>query len=59
MIYYCISRDLEDPKVFHFFERYAGREAFEAHNRQPIIKKLVEEDGYIERVEAVFGKPLV
>ncbi|KAK1773991.1 hypothetical protein QBC45DRAFT_59808 [Copromyces sp. CBS 386.78] len=45
-------------RVFHFFERYTGREAFQAHNRQPIIRKLLEEDKYIEKVEAVFAKPL-
>ncbi|KAK3388763.1 hypothetical protein B0T20DRAFT_484331 [Sordaria brevicollis] len=59
VIYYCISRDLEDERVFHFFERYKGRVAFEEHNRLPVIKKLLEEDGYIERVEAVFASPLM
>ncbi|KAJ4420301.1 hypothetical protein N0V85_000650 [Neurospora sp. IMI 360204] len=65
VIYYCISRESDDSgrgggdsRVFHFFERFTGREAFEAHSRQPIIRKLLEEDGYIERVEAVFVKPL-
>ncbi|EGZ68912.1 hypothetical protein NEUTE2DRAFT_159488 [Neurospora tetrasperma FGSC 2509] len=49
----------ERSRVFYFFEQYTGREAFEAHNRQPIIRKLLEEDKYIERVEdVVFAKPL-
>ncbi|KAK3486770.1 uncharacterized protein B0T23DRAFT_388407 [Neurospora hispaniola] len=46
-------------RVFYFFEQYTGREAFEAHNRQPIIRKLLDEDKYIETVEdVVFTKPL-
>ncbi|KAJ4356975.1 hypothetical protein N0V95_002918 [Ascochyta clinopodiicola] len=40
-IYYCIARDGDDPTVFHFFERYTGRAAFDEHNAQPIIKKLI------------------
>lgn len=40
-IYYCISRDHNDPTIFHFFERYAGRAAFEAHVNQPIMPDVV------------------
>lgn len=58
ILYYCISRDADDPAVFHFFERYTGREAFDAHNSLPIIQKLLNEDGYIKNVEAVIAKPL-
>lgn len=48
------ENERESPsRVFYFFEQYTGREAFEAHNRQPIIRKLWEEDKYIERVEDV------
>jgi len=59
IIYYCICRDSEDPTMFHFFERYTGREAFETHNRQPVIVKLLEVDRYIERVDASFVKPIL
>ncbi|KAL1311890.1 hypothetical protein AAFC00_001962 [Neodothiora populina] len=41
VIYYCIARDGNDPTLFHFFERYTGRKAFEEHNEQPIIQKLI------------------
>jgi quinol monooxygenase YgiN len=52
-IYYCISRDPDDRTVFHFFERYAGRAAFEEHNAQPIIKKLIQ-DKLFKGVKAKF-----
>lgn len=58
ILYYCISRDTDDPSIFHFFERYTGREAFDAHNNLPIIQKLLNDDGYIKNVEAVIAKPL-
>jgi len=56
-VYYCICRDADDPTVFHMFERYKGRRGFDAHNEQPIIKKLVGEDGYIRGVKARFAIP--
>lgn len=52
-IYYCISRDGDDPNVFHFFERYTGRVAFDEHNAQPIIKKLLQ-DKLFKGVKAKF-----
>ncbi|KAJ8104486.1 hypothetical protein OPT61_g10732 [Boeremia exigua] len=52
-IYYCISRDSDDPTVFHFFERYTGRLAFEEHNAQPIIRKLIQ-DRLFKGVKAKF-----
>ncbi|KAK1833919.1 putative antibiotic biosynthesis monooxygenase [Podospora conica] len=58
ILYYCISRDGDDPAVFHFFERYTGRAAFDAHNSQPIIQKLLNQDRYIRDVKAVIAKPL-
>jgi len=58
ILYYCISRDGQDRNVFHFFERYTGRKAFETHNSQAIIKKLLHEDRYIRDVKAVFVKPI-
>ena len=57
-IYYCIGRDADDPTVFHFFERYKGKKAFEEHNNQPIIQKLLNEDKYIKGVKAKFVTPL-
>ncbi|KAJ5939808.1 hypothetical protein N7466_002942 [Penicillium verhagenii] len=56
-IYYCICRDQDDPTIFHFFERYAGRQAFDDHNAQPIIEKLME-DKYMRGVKAKFMKAL-
>lgn len=58
IIYYCISRDAEDPSIFHFFERYTGRQGFEDHNKQPIIQKLLNEDKFIKDVKAKFVKPI-
>ncbi|KAI0393622.1 hypothetical protein F5Y17DRAFT_431646 [Xylariaceae sp. FL0594] len=58
-ISYCISRDPDDRTVFHFFERYASREAFEAHNAHPLCKRLMTEPGLMKNVEAKFLKPLV
>lgn len=50
-LYYCLARDKDDPTIFHFFERYAGREAFEAHTSQPLMKKLMA-DNYMRGVKA-------
>lgn len=52
-IYYCISRDGDDPTVFHFFERYTGRAAFEEHNAQPVVRKLIQ-DRLFKGVKAKF-----
>ncbi|KAI1419820.1 hypothetical protein F5Y12DRAFT_775869 [Xylaria sp. FL1777] len=58
IIHYCLARDTDDPNVFHFFERYKSRAAFEEHNSQPIIQKLLNEDKYIKDVTAKFMKPI-
>jgi quinol monooxygenase YgiN len=57
-VYYSLGRDEEHRHVFHFFERYMGKKAFEAHNAQPIIQKLVNEDKYIRGVKARFVTPI-
>ena len=44
--------------MFQFFERYKDRKAFEEHNSQPIIQKLLNEDKYIKNVTAKFMKPI-
>ncbi|KAI7187946.1 hypothetical protein KC363_g5723 [Hortaea werneckii] len=54
---YCISRDPEDPTLFHMFEQYAGKKAFEQHNAQPIIQKLIQ-DQLFKGVKAVIVKPI-
>ncbi|RMZ11955.1 hypothetical protein D0862_02786 [Hortaea werneckii] len=54
---YCISRDPDDPTLFHMFEQYAGREAFERHNAQPIIQELIQ-DQLFKGVKAVIVKPI-
>jgi quinol monooxygenase YgiN len=56
-IYYCISRDGNDPSIFHFFERYASRKAFEGHNEQDAVRGLVA-SGWIRDVKAVFAKAI-
>ncbi|KAJ5827589.1 hypothetical protein N7447_004352 [Penicillium robsamsonii] len=56
-VYYCIARDRDDLNIFHFFERYTGRKAFDEHNAQPIIQKLLA-DKYIREVKAKFAKAI-
>ena len=56
-IYYCLARDSDDRNMFHFFERYMGRAAFDKHNEQPIIQKLMA-DKYIRGVKAKFVKAI-
>ncbi|GAP90007.1 putative antibiotic biosynthesis monooxygenase [Rosellinia necatrix] len=58
IVSYCLARDRKDPAVFHFFERYRDRKAFDEHNSQPIIQKLLNEDRYIRDVTAQFMKPI-
>lgn len=53
IIYYCLARDDDDRNVFHFFERYTGRKAFEEHNSTPTVKKLIA-DGLMKGVKAKF-----
>ncbi|KAK3385610.1 hypothetical protein B0H63DRAFT_473276 [Podospora didyma] len=57
-IYYSISRDSDDLAIFYFFEQYTGKKAFDEHNAQPIIQKLLNEDKYIRGVKATFAKPI-
>ncbi|RMZ81657.1 hypothetical protein DV737_g2408, partial [Chaetothyriales sp. CBS 132003] len=57
IIYYSLSRDLDDRRVFHFFERYASKEAFERHNETELVQKLVS-SGWMMGVSARFGKPI-
>lgn len=57
IIYYCISRDPENPDIFHFFERYTGRSAFEEHNKHPIIQKILSE-GWMAGVKAKIVKAI-
>ena len=55
---YCLGRDDKDRDVFYFFERYAGKKAFEAHTSQPLMEKL-EEDKLIKGVTAKFVKAIL
>jgi hypothetical protein len=48
------QQDQDDRTMFHMFERYQGKTAFDAHNQQPIIQKLVHEWKYIRGVKAWF-----
>ncbi|KAK4985310.1 hypothetical protein LTR66_007770 [Elasticomyces elasticus] len=57
VIYYCLARDGDDPTIFHFFERYTGRKAFDEHNQQPIVQKLMA-DKYMRGVKAKFVKAI-
>lgn len=56
-IYYCLTRDSEQPHIFYFFEQYTSKQAFDDHNAQPIIQKLME-DKFIRGVKAKFGKQI-
>lgn len=56
-VYYCLARDGGDPNIFHFFERYMGKKAFDDHNAQPIIQKLMK-DNWIKGVKAKFMKAI-
>ncbi|GIZ42014.1 hypothetical protein CKM354_000529500 [Cercospora kikuchii] len=57
ILYYCLARDQDDRNVFHFFERYTGRRAFEEHNDTPTVRKLLA-DGLIKGVKAKFVKAI-
>ena len=57
-VYYCLGRDSKDPSLFYFFERYKSKEAFQRHNDQDIIQKLVN-SGWMKDVKAVFVKPIM
>jgi quinol monooxygenase YgiN len=48
------NQDQDDRAMFHMFERYKGKAAFDAHNQQPIIQKLLLEWRYIRGVKAWF-----
>jgi len=56
-VYYAICRDREDPLIFHFFEQYRDKAAFDTHNDQPIIESIFK-DNLMKDCKAVFGKPL-
>lgn len=47
----------DDPTMFHFFERYKGRKAFEEQIQQPIIQKLLA-DKLFKGVKAKFAKAI-
>ncbi|MFF2348431.1 putative quinol monooxygenase [Kitasatospora sp. NPDC058115] len=45
----------EEPLVRVFYELYADRQAFEEHERQPHVRRFLEERGqYLESFEATF-----
>ncbi|MFI8083694.1 putative quinol monooxygenase [Kitasatospora sp. NPDC086009] len=45
----------EEPHVRVFYELYADREAFEAHERQPHVRRFLAERGqYLESFEVTF-----
>ncbi|KAM7183122.1 hypothetical protein V8F33_013793 [Rhypophila sp. PSN 637] len=49
MLHYSVARDPDNRDAFHFYERYAGRAAFEAHNGQPIIVRLLNDEEKLVR----------
>ncbi|KAI0598596.1 hypothetical protein F4775DRAFT_554938 [Biscogniauxia sp. FL1348] len=55
-VHYSVSRDDEDPTVFHIFERYRSREAFEQHMQHPPLQKLPT---YARDIKAKCVKPLL
>ena len=52
-IYYCIARDPDERHIFHFFERYSGRAAFDLHNSSHVVKTIFAEKLF-EKVDAKF-----
>ena len=56
-LYYAICRNDVDRTKFHFFERYAGRVAFEAHVQQPATQKIMDGQ-WVKGVKAKFVKAI-
>ncbi len=57
IIYYCLTRDQDERSVFHFFERYENKEAFDRHNETELVQKLMA-SGWMKGVSARSGKPI-
>ncbi|WPG98777.1 Hypothetical protein R9X50_00157300 [Acrodontium crateriforme] len=55
-VYYCLTRDEQEPHIFYFFERYRGRKAFEEHVVGPFQEEIQR---YILGVKAKFGRAIL
>lgn len=58
---YVPNRDLDDPQVFFFIERWASREALQAHMETPHFKTLADslKDSLAEPLSVNILQPLV
>ncbi|MFT8855110.1 putative quinol monooxygenase [Acetobacter orientalis] len=58
---YVPNRDLDDPQVFYFIERWASREALQEHMETPHFKKLADslKDNVAEPLSVNILQPLV
>ncbi|CEL03889.1 hypothetical protein ASPCAL05027 [Aspergillus calidoustus] len=50
-VYYCITQDPANPRLFHLFERYTGKDAFVEHAQLPLVKELF---GIVDDFRPVF-----
>jgi quinol monooxygenase YgiN len=57
VVHYSLSRNTADPSIFHFFERYESKEAFEVHCSRPETQKVLS-SGWVKEFKARFEKPL-
>ena len=42
---YCVSADLEEESIFHFFEEWNNKEALDAHLLSPHMKEFQQKAG--------------
>jgi quinol monooxygenase YgiN len=58
VIYYSLARNSTDPTIFHFFEHYADKAAFEAHTSREETQTILKGEWFKDCV-ARFEKPIV
>jgi quinol monooxygenase YgiN len=58
VIYYSLARNTTDPTIFHFFEHYANKAAFEAHTSREETQTILKGEWFKDCV-ARFEKPIV
>ena len=57
-IHFCVSKDQNDPALFHYFERFDSRAAFLAHANSAIDKE-VRESGLMKDMTMTVVNPLI
>ncbi|KAL3444285.1 hypothetical protein BJX65DRAFT_311062 [Aspergillus insuetus] len=50
-VYYCITQDPANARLFHLFERYTGKAAFLEHGEMPLVKELF---GLVREFKPIF-----